>query len=65
MDIAIQLVVDVVISENVDYQFEKLLSSCLPNVLQRCSASGALEAFNVQVLVLNAHKHSTATKPKI
>lgn len=43
MDVAIQLVV----------QIEVAL------VLQRRSASGALEAVHMQVLVLDAHKHTT------
>lgn len=42
MDVAVQLVVEVVVAL----------------VLQRGAASGTLEAFHVQVLVLDAHEHT-------
>jgi hypothetical protein len=44
MDVTVQFVVYVVVA----------------NILERCSTCGTLEAFHMQVLVLNAHKHTTA-----
>lgn len=44
MDVAVQLVVEVVVAL----------------VLQRGAAGGALEALHVQVLVLDAHEHTAA-----
>jgi hypothetical protein len=44
MDVTVQFVVYVVVA----------------NILERCSTCGTLEAFHMQVLVLDAHKHTTA-----
>jgi len=42
MDVTVQFVVYVVVA----------------NILERCSTCGTLEAFHMQVLVLDAHKHT-------
>lgn len=46
VDVTVELVVDVVVAD----------------VLQRGPASGTLETLNVQVLVLDSHKHSSAKR---
>ena len=48
MDVAVQLVVEVVVA----------------HVLERGAAGGALKALHVEVLVLDPHEHTPARKPK-